>query len=454
MNPILKKAHADLQAMIAESNAIQSADAPTEEQIERAKALPALMQAKRDEIQQLVAFQKATDDANQFLNGTSIASVASAAVPSVTAEDAKEYDQVKKLRARAKFFGLVCEDRQRAQAMAYDFGMMLTAALKKDPRAVQYCRERGILATVHSEGDNESGGALVVPEFENALIDLREVFGKFRQFARYTPMASDTKSRPRRTGGLTAYHVGSQEAAAASKAGWDRVQLVAKKVMVLAKYESELGEDAMVDFGDTMAGEIAYAFSVREDSDGFVGDGTSTYGGIVGATQKLLNVYGTGGGLGLVLGAGNAWSELTLGNFQTVKGALPEYVEERGDIAWYCSKPFWETVMAPLALAAGGVTAAEIVAGVRRQFLGYPVRITQSMAKTQANSQVPVLLGALELAADFGDRRRTTIAFSEHEEFSEDNIVAKGTERYDINVHDAGDATNAGPIVGLLTASA
>ena len=33
---------------------------------------------------------------------------------------------------------------------------------------------------------------------------------------------------------------------------------------------------------------------------------------------------------------------------------------------------------------------------------------------------------------------------------SEDELAIRGTERFDINVHDAGDGTNAGPVVALL----
>jgi HK97 family phage major capsid protein len=55
---------------------------------------------------------------------------------------------------------------------------------------------------------NATGGFLVPPEFENDLIDLREQYGVFRQFARITPMARDTKSRAPPDRGLTAYFTG------------------------------------------------------------------------------------------------------------------------------------------------------------------------------------------------------------------------------------------------------
>jgi HK97 family phage major capsid protein len=81
------------------------------------------------------------------------------------------------------------------------------------------------------------------------------------------------------------------------------------------------------------------------------------------------------------------------------------------------------------------------------------------MPSVEANSQVAALLGDLSLAALFGDRRMTTIAMSEHANFANDEWAIRGTERYDINVHDVGnaDATAAnrvaGPMVGLITAA-
>jgi HK97 family phage major capsid protein len=58
--------------------------------------------------------------------------------------------------------------------------------------------------------------------------------------------------------------------------------------MVLTTVSNELNEDAFVNLADDVAGEIAYAFAKKEDECGFVGDGTSTYGGIEGVASKLL----------------------------------------------------------------------------------------------------------------------------------------------------------------------
>jgi HK97 family phage major capsid protein len=111
--------------------------------------------------------------------------------------------------------------------------------------------------------------------------------------------------------------------------------------------------------------------------------------------------------------------------------------------------------MQRLATAAGGNRIAEIENGaLEKSFLGYPVVIAQVLPKASATNQVACLFGNLRLAASLGDRRITTIQMSEHalNAFEQDEVAIRGTERFDIVVHDVGDnAGNTGPIVGLIT---
>jgi HK97 family phage major capsid protein len=87
-------------------------------------------------------------------------------------------------------------------------------------------------------------------------------------------------------------------------------------------------------------------------------------------------------------------------------------------------------------------------------FFGYPVEFTQAMPRT-TGAQISLLFGDLSMAAYFGDRRQTSIAFSDSalNAFEQDEIAVRGTERFDINVANVGDTTDAGPIVGLYTTS-
>lgn len=346
-----------------------------------------------------------------------------------------------------------------ANLKAYQFGMWFLATIGNE-RAKNYCAENGVEFKVYNEGVNSQGGYLVPHQFENDLIDLREQYGVFRRNAKVVTMTSDTRSDPRRIGGLTAYWVGESDAGTQSTGTWDRVNLTAKKMMVLARITSELNEDSVIDMADNIAGEIAYAFAQAEDLAGFVGDGTSTYGHITGVTNSLLNLSATRANIaGLYVGTGNLFSELVLADFNGVKAKLPQYAKMRG-AKWYVSQAFYYGVMEKLAVAAGGVTEQGIAGGIGGlRFLGDPVEITQALPTVNANDQVAALYGNLPSAARLGDRRQSALALSEHSRFANDEIEIRGTQRLDIVVHDVGNAhaTEAsrvpGPIVGLLMAA-
>ncbi|HEY8562800.1 MAG TPA: phage major capsid protein [Pyrinomonadaceae bacterium] len=340
---------------------------------------------------------------------------------------------------------------QDAQKNALRAGHFLRAKLYGDEESVKFCRENGIsLSRTHSGSNNAKGGIFVIPEVENAIIDLRIQYGVFRANTLTVPMGSDTKNIHRRKGGLTAYPSGAGQSVNFSDTDWDEIELVARKWKVLTKLEDELEEDSVINFADMLVSEIAYAFTYSEDNAGFNGDGTSTYHGIVGVIPKL-----TAATAGLKTASGNAWSEITRQDLLGVVGLLPQFARKSGNIKWYCSHEFWANVLQSIATAAGGVTHAEIEGELKEMFFGKPVEIVEVMPHTEANSQIPLLYGNLAMASTMGDRRGVTIKMSDSNDtdFEKDLQTLKGTERFDINVHDVGDASAAGPIVGLITAS-
>jgi HK97 family phage major capsid protein len=362
-----------------------------------------------------------------------------------------------------------------ANENAFRAGQFLLATVYRQPKALRFCHEQGIVLDVltsngpsrmvtvengqvqlaaHNEVIGSQGGFLVFPEFEATLIDLREKYGIIRSLLRPVPMSSDTLTQPRRTAGLTAYRLTDNEAITASTKGWDQVTWTAKKIGVLTKLSSELNEDAVINVADDLSREIAYAFAVMEDGDGINGDGTSTYMGINGLRNRLLDVDGAGtDSAGLSTTAGATWASITLAELNALSALLPQYAAEDPDCCWLVSRQFYAAVMERLALAAGGVIPSQIAAGYVPRMLGYPVKFSPAMPTTSSNSQLCALLGAFHLAGGFGDRRATTIMMSEHSSFANDQIDIRGTERYDIVIHDAGTSAVVGPYVGLMTHS-
>lgn len=362
---------------------------------------------------------------------------------------------------RVKAFGKathlrrVIGDQSKANDTAYAFGKFVQAAMGSQKAAAWLASNGMPMRKGHTEGDNERGGFLVPDQLDASIIDLRETYGVFRRNAYRLAMTGDTAYRRRRAGGLTAYAVGEASAITESTKTWNIVRLVAKKWGVLTTISNELNEDATINLGDDFAQEVAWAFSLKEDECGFVGDGTSTYHGIVGLSQAFTNLGTVSNSAGVVDGTGSTWSSLVLSDFNAMVGRLPVYA--RRNAKWYCSAAFFNGEMERLAYASGGVTVTDVKDGVPQQmFLGYPVEIAQVMPSASATG-FSCYFGDLSAAAMFGDRRGTTIAFSDSalDVFEQDEIAARGTIRFDINVHDIGNnsatAANrvAGPIVAL-----
>jgi HK97 family phage major capsid protein len=333
---------------------------------------------------------------------------------------------------------------------AYAFGQWLGAAFFQNERASQFCRERGIpIHAALSEGINSAGGFFVLPEFATQrLIDLKEEYGVFRRNTNVVQMASDTMSIPRRAGGLTGYFIGENTEVTASDPKWDQVQLVAKKLGVLNKMSSELSDDAVVSMADKVLNEAAYTIAKKEDDCGFIGDGTSTYGGIQGVITKM------GAGSYQAMGAGDrAFSDIVVADdVETMLAKLPQYALNSGNCKWYISSTGFAAFMMRILDALGGNTIANLQAGVTKQFLGFPVEITQSLHNVTTDAAintVMILFGDLAMGTTLGDRRNFRVAISNDRYFEYDQVGILVTTRFDINCHDVGTASAAGPVVGI-----
>lgn len=344
-----------------------------------------------------------------------------------------------------------------AEEDAYKAGMFLLAALPKlsgerHAAAREWCLANGMapFLKAQAEGVNTAGGFLVPTEFETAIIDLREQYGTFRQQCRLVPMGSDSMTIPRRSSGVTAYWVGENQQITASQKGWGQVQLAAKKLGALTLMSTELAEDAVISIADDLAQEIAYAFAQAEDSAGWNGDGTSTYGGITGVRTKIIDGTHTASAITLASNH-DTFAEVDATDISNVMGPLPKYAWRNAK--WYVSQTGWATVFQRLIAAAGGVTIAELTGGAPNyRYLGYPVVIDQTLPTTTGDLSAVAMFffGDLSLAARMGERRGVRIKTSDDRYFEYDQIGIQGTERVDINVHDLGDNTTAGPLIAAV----
>lgn len=337
-----------------------------------------------------------------------------------------------------------------AERNAYRSGMWLAACFFGDEKAAEWCRNNGIaIQKAHAEGAGTTGGFLVPDEFSNTIIDLREEYGTFRSFAAVRPMASDTQTMPRRTGGLTAYWTAEAALATESSKTWDNVSLVAKKLMAYSLISSELAEDAVINVADDLANEMAYAFAKAEDSAGWNGDGSTTYGGIRGVRTKIIDGTHTKSAIDLASGH-DTFAEVDATDLVNVMAPLPRYA--RRNARWYISTVGFDLVFQRLTAAAGGNTIQTLAGAAQFSYLGYPIVIDQTLptATSDISDTAMFFFGDLSLACVMGTRRGITVKTSEHFKFTNDQIAITATERVDIVAHSLGDTTDAGPIIAAI----
>lgn len=354
-----------------------------------------------------------------------------------------------------------------AEEKAYRFGQFALAKAQLDlpgqyrfPNATKFAADHGMLNASHMEGGSDTTGShIFVPEeFGMDLIKLREEYGVARQLCKMVPMNSDTRTDPKWSSGLTAYFTGEGAAATTSTMVHSQVRLTAKKMTVLSTYSSELSEDSVIDFGNTLASEMAYAEALKEDQCFIDGDGTSTYGHIRGLkTMFATTTLGTAPGYRDTT-TSNTWAATVIADLTSLISVVPVYAQS--GMRFLCSSQYYYQVMVPLLNAAGGITGAEIQNGFRRpMFQGIPVFFSQAMPTATATSTIAVYLGNFALGCSFGDRRKMTLEFSKEATvdsvnlFTNDLIAVKSSQRMDINVHSIGSDTVAGPIVALSTGS-
>jgi HK97 family phage major capsid protein len=342
-----------------------------------------------------------------------------------------------------------------SEESAYAAGMFFASNMFGNKKAGEWLSDSNYYAADLNTKDDLKGGLFVPAELENSIVRLVEEYGVFRKWAKVSPMASDRKVVPVRRSGMTAYAVSETDTAnegsntgTRSNPEYDQVELVARKWKAWLKVSDELNEDSAISLAEEIVKEMAQAFAYAEDNAGFNGDGTSTHHGIVGL-KTALNA-----GSKLVTSSGElAFSDLVMADFEQVVGMLPQYPGINP--VWFVSKPGYYASMENLKNALGGVDGDEIGRGHNQTFLGYPVVFSNAMHKglTDSASTPLVYFGDLSMAALFGDRRGVSLSTTSERFWDEDVIAMKASERFDINIHSRGDASDAGAVCSIVTAA-
>jgi HK97 family phage major capsid protein len=344
-------------------------------------------------------------------------------------------------------------DGPEAVESAYRCGRWLRAAVFKNADDIRWCKEHGVENRALNEGSNAAGGILVPEEFASRVIRLVENFGTFAASGvEKVTMNRDTMIIPKRVTGTTAYFVGEGTAVQESEPTYANVQLIAKKLAVGTRMSTEVVEDALISLADAVATEFATSLSYRIDLCGWVGDGTSQFGGITGAVNRVND--GTKAASIVTSGTGRTGFEtLTVADFVNVIGKMPLYA--RSGAQWYISPSGFASSMARLRYAAGGNTVESVGGGVNETFLGFPVNLVHVMDSTLGadTGKVKVLFANLGLSSIYARRRDFSVRMYDQVYATTDQLLLQGTMRFDIVHHSLGDNTTAGPVIALKTAA-
>lgn len=345
-----------------------------------------------------------------------------------------------------------------AEKRAYYAGKWFMGAMNpNDEPSRRWARNHGLEYRVATEAINSAGGFLVPTLVEQAVIDLRESYGTARRNCRIVTMGSDSVTIPMRVSGQTAYFIGETGAPTASDKVWNQVTLTAKTCAVESRYSSNLSEDAVINIADDLARDAAWCLAAKEDSCLYDGTGASTYGGIYGLRVKMIEAalatY-AGSLSAATTAAHDTFPEIDMTDLTAAMAKLPAYAA--ANAKWYCSQTFYVSVMLRLAAASAGNTMSSLMAGIGKQFLGYPVEIDQTLPASTTMDYTGLIwafFGDMSQAVVLGDRRGITMLADPYSLSSNLQTKLVWSERFDIVAHSLGSATAAGPLIGLVGGS-
>jgi HK97 family phage major capsid protein len=304
--------------------------------------------------------------------------------------------------------------------------------------------EKNIDSRYLSSNDNSKGGVFAVPSFSQTVIDLANEYGAAVQQANVIPMTGNSLYVMRNTGVNTAYFVGDNSEATTSDTTTDNVLLSTKDVIASTRVPNSLIEDSVIDLSVFCAKHLSRSLRRIQDDSFFIGNGTSTYGGIRGIQWLFEN---TAGLAGINDSGESTLSAVTIDDMAETMGKLPSWA--RPGACWYMTPQVWSSVFLPLALGNGGATALEVANGIAPRFMGYPVKFNDSMRTAPTGGQVIALFGDMTQSSHIGLRKDLTVVASmdRYIEYRQTYLAVECC--FDVNHSDIGDTTNPGAVVAL-----
>lgn len=344
------------------------------------------------------------------------------------------------------------DNRYEKGKKAFAWGKV-SQALAGNQKAAKWLAENYEMKAM-GESVNSLGGFLVPDELLAELIFLRDKFGVVRRNADVRTMSSDTLQIPKNSASFQPYWVGDNVAITASDMTLERVQVVAKKLGILAQISSELSADSIVEIGAAFAQDVAWRIESELDRVMMLGSSANaTDGNINGFVTEVLGVASNQGIVSAPAGTAANWTGVTLANFRSMVGKLPLYADRPNEAKWFMSKSFYNDVVCNRLDSLAGNSTLDIqnAQNGTPTLYGYAIEFSQHLASTAAGTANTHLcaFGNLKTGFVYGDRKDVEIKTSEHYYFNTDSLAAKATVRASGVCHDPGTSTAAGSIIVL-----
>ena len=166
-------------------------------------------------------------------------------------------------------------------------------------------------------------------------------------------MSSDTLLVPRRTGGIAGQWLDENTEISTADATANQVTLSAKKYTVATRVASELLADSVINLADMLVTEFATTYTAALTDAAVNGDGSSSYGGIVGVLDSTAGILASGsaGSVHTTDTGNNLVTEITTDDFTQLLALLPCFAH--GSARFYCSPYVYHSAMQRLDLAQG-----------------------------------------------------------------------------------------------------
>lgn len=277
-----------------------------------------------------------------------------------------------------------------------------------------------------NEGTDEDGGFLVPEEFRPTLIRLVETFGVARRWATVIPMARQEMTFPRLTGNVSVFWINEGKTINQTQPKFGELRLVAKKLAALVPVTGELLEDSVIAIANLIATLFAEQIAAEEDRVAFRGDA-------VGAGDPFTGLLFQAGTVQVPMAAGDdSFNDLDADILADATAALRSSAQ--AGARWWMHRTIWNVVRKIKTV--DGEYIVQMPTGPMPALMwGFPIELVEQMPGITESAADTAFIGFGNLSHLYiGDRRRMTMAQSQHVGFAQDKVFLRVIQREAIQI--------------------